>query len=184
MGVGWIFKGSQDQIAKGYIGFTNWPLSTRAELTAILMALCTVPSNLTCSIYTDSQAAIDGINKLFTLGDLWKWNKTSNNSIKAVIGLLWNIKNISLSFIKVKGHSNDEYNDIADSLAKNGASEGSEGVFIDLDSFTFSLISNFSDRLGNVRINASWKNLGINQGIRGFIKWLHNTGTKAFVVNG
>ena len=142
MGAGWVFVGSHTEDARGCVGLRNWPSSTKAKLTAILMALCSVPSNSRCSIYTDSQAAIDGIKQLMSLGDSWKWNKLSNNNIKAAIRLLYGLKNISVDLIKMKEHSNDTYNDIADLLAKRRASEGSEGDFLfDLNSFTFSLIS-------------------------------------------
>ena len=41
---------------------TGWPSSTKAELVAIWMAVLTVPSNFShINIFTDSQAAIDGI---------------------------------------------------------------------------------------------------------------------------
>ena len=96
-------------------------LFNRAELAAIFTALCTVPSNSSCIIYTDSQASIDGIEQIRRLNkSLRKWNKYSNKSLKWAIIHILESRNIKITFMKVKGHSGDEGNEAADLLAKKG----------------------------------------------------------------
>jgi len=56
----------------------------------------------------------EGISK-WCLG-LWKTNKDGTIAYKAFYEEMK--KHLNIEFIKVKGHSNDKYNDLADSLAK------------------------------------------------------------------
>lgn len=65
----------------------------------------------------------EGIEKWCT-GE-WKTNKEGTRAYKAFYDE--NKKNLRIKFVKVKGHSNDKYNDIADMLAKSalGIGDGS-----------------------------------------------------------
>src|ERR1041384_5804131 len=100
---------------------TGWPSSTKAELVTIWMAVLVTPATYNqINIYTDSQAAIDGI----TNGQQPSWSvrqfsKTPNAAIIEQIIKTVVTKGQTIRLFKVKGHSGDVYNDIADDIAKN-----------------------------------------------------------------
>jgi RNase H. len=58
MGSGWTTEECDLQF---YFGVKNWPSSTRAELMAIWSIVMVLPVNTSAKIYTDSAAAIQGI---------------------------------------------------------------------------------------------------------------------------
>ena len=64
-------------------------------------------------IYHDYQGISSWAN------DEWKANNDLTKSYKDFIKNAR--KNLEIGFVKVKGHSNDKYNDWADRLAKKGA---------------------------------------------------------------
>ncbi|CAB4407837.1 unnamed protein product [Rhizophagus irregularis] len=68
MGASWIIK---DHDLSFSCSVNYHPSSTRPELLAIMTALLAVPSNAEVAIYTDSQAAIDGINLRGHSGNRW-----------------------------------------------------------------------------------------------------------------
>src|SRR5437868_12005936 len=100
---------------------TGWPSSTKAELVAIWTAVLAIPSNFShINIYTDSQAAIDGItNGLKSTWSIRQYSKTPNATIIEQIIKTVETKGQDIKLIKVKGHSGNVYNDIADDIAKN-----------------------------------------------------------------
>ncbi|CAB4407646.1 unnamed protein product [Rhizophagus irregularis] len=61
MGTSWIIK---DHDLSFSCGVNYHPSSMRPELLAIMTALLAVPNNAEVAIYTDSQAAIEGINRM------------------------------------------------------------------------------------------------------------------------
>uniref|UniRef100_U9STQ9 RNase H type-1 domain-containing protein n=1 Tax=Rhizophagus irregularis (strain DAOM 181602 / DAOM 197198 / MUCL 43194) TaxID=747089 RepID=U9STQ9_RHIID len=72
MGAGWIIK---DHDLSFSCGINYHPSFTRPELLAIMTALLAVPNNAEVAIYTDSQAAIEGINHILaTDGTTWQTN--------------------------------------------------------------------------------------------------------------
>ncbi|GBB91033.1 hypothetical protein RclHR1_18120004 [Rhizophagus clarus] len=99
----------------------NWPSSTRAEAAAIYAALCITPADSTVTIYTDSQAAIDGLrlcaSSSYTNSRLFY--KTTNFELWASIERLVHNKNLAVSPVKVKGHDGNYWNEFADSLANS-----------------------------------------------------------------
>ena len=100
---------------------TDWPSSTKAELVAIWTAVLAVPANFShINIYTDSQAAIDGItNGLKSTWSIRQYSKIPNATIIEQIIKTMEIKGQDIKLIKVKGHSGNVFNDIADDIAKN-----------------------------------------------------------------
>src|SRR2546430_4234945 len=100
---------------------TGWPSSTKAELVAIWIAVLAVPSNFShINIYSDSQAAIDGItNGRKSTWSIRQYSKTPNAAIIEQIIKTTATKGQDLQLIKVKGHSGNICNDIADDIAKN-----------------------------------------------------------------
>jgi ribonuclease HI len=118
MGYGWIeptlnatFKGSC---------ILN-PSSTKSESYAILTVLLTLPNNSSIHIYTDSQNCIHNYNN-FSNPLLSRRKQLNHNN-----HLLWTFiielikdKGLKLILNKVKAHSNNIYNDLADELATQG----------------------------------------------------------------
>ncbi|CAB4408886.1 unnamed protein product [Rhizophagus irregularis] len=82
-----------------------------------MTALLAIPSN----IYTDSQAAIDGINRISDALNRRgrKLLKLNNYVILFTIHDLIITKSLKLNLIKVREHSGDYWNDMADEIAKN-----------------------------------------------------------------
>ena len=84
------------------------------------MALLTAPLCSNVKIFTDSAAAIQVITNSQQGLTTRKWLKTPNSLwIMNIIALLKE-KGLTLELVKVKGHSGDVLNDLADELAKEG----------------------------------------------------------------
>src|SRR2546429_287283 len=129
MGTGWIIP--EADVSFG-TATTSWPSSTKAELSAILILLLALPVGLhSVKVHTDSQAAIDSIQKYNELSIKAK-SKLPNVMLVDQIWRISKVKQIELTMIKVKGHSRDFYNDIADAIAKEAAAKGmidQSGIF-------------------------------------------------------
>ena len=132
---GWAFvvvkKGKQEHSEYGgETGTTN----NQMELTAVLKALLYFEKNMnltdTLRIKSDSAYIIDCLNKGWY--KKWKlngWKNSSGEPVKNrelwenILGSIDNIGKSTIDFIKVKGHSGNKYNEIADVLAVKGAKE-------------------------------------------------------------
>jgi ribonuclease HI len=118
MGFGWIelhhkvtFKGSC---------ILN-PSSTKSESYGILTALLTVPNNSTVNVYTDSQNCIHNYNNYSNpLLSRRKQLNLNNHLLWTFIMEIIKDKGLKLTLHKVKAHSNNIYNDLADELATQG----------------------------------------------------------------
>ncbi len=117
MGIVFIVDGVvKKKISKGY-----YPTKTgRMELMAILTALRVLDKNQRAIIYSDSMYALN----CFLKGRLKKWEKFCwPNDIKnkdILIPLLDEYRKFlpnSIKFKHVKGHTGDEFNEMADELA-------------------------------------------------------------------
>ncbi|KAL4766682.1 ribonuclease H-like domain-containing protein, partial [Aspergillus nidulans var. acristatus] len=108
--------------------FTN----NRAELCAILYALCTNKADQDIVIHTDSRYSINCITVYAPKWKLNGWKTTSNSSVEwaniisYIISLIEkrNKRGGKTRFIHVKGHSHDSNNNAADLLARNAALHG------------------------------------------------------------
>ncbi|PKY36529.1 hypothetical protein RhiirB3_459352, partial [Rhizophagus irregularis] len=87
------------------------------------------------TIHTDSQSAIDGLRLCATLfySDSRLYYKTTNFELWAIIEHLISSKSLSVTAVKVKGHSGNFYNDYADSLANSAHTSSSAILLSDLD---------------------------------------------------
>src|SRR6266542_6908106 len=134
MGASWVIENTELSFK---CGVEHFPSSTRPELMAILTALLAVPMHAIVLIYTDSQAAIDGINGIMQTNSSRHILKMANNSLLGVIKQLISAKCLDFKLEKVKGHSGIEGNDVADQSAKEAAGlvkEGTLGIVNLLDS--------------------------------------------------
>ena len=79
-----------------------------------------MPKKKRVKIYTDSAAAIAGVKRSKELRASKHWIKEKNADLKRSIRELVELKEIELELVKVKGHSNSKWNNLADKLAKEG----------------------------------------------------------------
>ena len=123
MGAGWIVPQLDVQFG---CATTLWPSSTKAELFAIWSALLAVPMNINnINIFTDSQSAIDSINR-HTILNFRQRSKIPNSIIIEQIWRLMRVKDINCRFVKVKAHTGNEYNEAADRIAKQAARKAND----------------------------------------------------------
>ncbi|PKC05193.1 hypothetical protein RhiirA5_378822 [Rhizophagus irregularis] len=122
MGYGWTTS-NLPNINFTYNGSLQYfPSSTKAETMAILTCLIVCPLFCNVHLFTDSQAAIDSFYKSRNLSSisLRRFNKINNNILWSTIYYLIRQLKLSVILIKVKAHSNDHFNDLADVQAKLG----------------------------------------------------------------
>ena len=125
MGAGWIIENLDLSFKCGIVHF---PSSTRPELIAILTALLAISLNMFVTIYTDSQAVINGINGIMSMKSTRQILKMMNHSILSVIKQLILTKDVEFKMVKVKGHSGVLYNEKADIIAKEVAAQVMDGT--------------------------------------------------------
>ena len=114
-----IYKGHEKIISGGYPETTN----NRMELFAIINALLQLKEPCEVTIYSDSAYSLDP----FMQGWLADWQannwktagKTPVKNVDLWKALLIEVKKHKVSFVKVKGHSDNEYNNRCDELARN-----------------------------------------------------------------
>ena len=101
--------------------------SQRMEMTAIIECLKLFPNkDIILRIVSDSQYCIDGITTHIHKWQINGWLASNKKPVKnkdlwlEMYDLVHNRKAIKIYFKKVKGHSGDKYNDIADDLADQG----------------------------------------------------------------
>lgn len=114
-GVVYISKGGEEELCKSYTDdfykHRNVAGEVRASELAIKKALEEKREKI--MIYHDYQGIASWAN------DEWKANNELTISYKNFVKEAR--KSLKIGFVKVKGHSNDKYNDWADRLAKKGA---------------------------------------------------------------
>lgn len=124
---------------KGIKGNNKYTTNNIMELTSVIEALKWTLSfstiyledkNSLIKVYSDSNYVVNSINNKW----LWSWEekgwKNSSGNVKnkelweEMISILENISNIE--FIKVKGHSNNKYNNLCDKFAVEEAAKAKE----------------------------------------------------------
>ncbi len=113
-----IYNGHEKVISGGYPETTN----NRMELFAIINALLQLKEKCEVTIYSDSAYSLDPFSKGW-LND-WQaknWKTSSGSAVKNVDlwkALLIEVSKHKVSFVKVKGHSDNENNNRCDVLAR------------------------------------------------------------------
>ena len=113
-----IYNGIEKIISGGYPSTTN----NRMELFAIINALMQLKEPCDVTIYSDSAYSLDPFLKDWMSG--WianNWKTAGKEPVKNVDlwkALLLETKKHRVSFVKVKGHADNEYNNRCDELAR------------------------------------------------------------------
>ena len=104
MGVGWVQVDIKEEkvIDEGMFGARNWPSSTKSELLAIWYVLLITPRKKKVKIYTNSAAAIAGLEKGKRLKSSRHWIKEMNYDLKKSILELLSLKELELDLIKIR----------------------------------------------------------------------------------
>lgn len=95
--------------------------NNKMEITAVIKGLEAIKEPCDVDIYSDSAYVVDSVEKGWLFG--WKknnWIKSDKKQVKNIE--LWEemlkyLKIHNIKFIKVKGHSDNEYNNRCDKLA-------------------------------------------------------------------
>ncbi len=118
-----IYNGVQKEISRGFTRTTN----NRMELMAAIEALSLLKEPCEVELYSDSKYLTDAINKGWLLS--WSSNGWKKSDKKPVLNIdLWEkvielTEKHSVSFIWVKGHAGNKYNEICDKLAVEAYTE-------------------------------------------------------------
>ncbi|MFW5996354.1 MAG: ribonuclease HI [Halanaerobiaceae bacterium] len=109
-------------------GFCSKTTNNRMELMALIEALKVLGNRKKICVYTDSDYLLKGVKSWLDRWNRNGWKTSSGNDVKNKE--LWqNLKQLlsrfDLNIKKVKAHSGDKFNEIADSLAKEQIEENS-----------------------------------------------------------
>ena len=103
-------------------GYDNQTTSTRRQLFAVIMALRQLKEPCDVEIYTDSAYVADAFNKNWiTQWEAAEWKTSGKNEVKNQDlwkALLMEKEKHQVVFVKVKGHSDNEYNNRCDRIAR------------------------------------------------------------------
>ncbi len=123
-----IYKDRVKEISKGFIKTTN----NRMELMAAIEALKMLKEPCVVELYSDSKYLTDSINKGWISS--WINNGWKKADKKPVLNVdLWKellelTEKHSVSFIWVKGHAGNQYNEICDKLAVDAYTQNAENI--------------------------------------------------------
>lgn len=112
-----IYNGNEKQISRGYRKTTN----NRMELMAAIESLRLLKEPCNVTLYSDSKYLTDAINQKWLMS--WQKNGWKKSDKKSVLNTdLWTellklIQVHNVTFVWVKGHAGNRYNEICDSLA-------------------------------------------------------------------
>ncbi len=104
-------------------GYENETTNNKMELTAVIEGLKAIKKRCNLTIYTDSAY----VHNAFTMGWIENWllNGFKNAQKKPVankelwIDLIERLKTHNVTWVKVKGHTDNEFNNVCDKLATN-----------------------------------------------------------------
>jgi len=118
-----MYKGNQKEISGGKIDTTNNVM----ELTAVIEGLRLLKFPCKVKLYSDSAYVVNAFNQKWIYGWLKNgWKNASKEPVKnkELWQELYNLTKVhEVEFIKVKGHSDNEYNNRCDELARNAIKE-------------------------------------------------------------
>jgi len=112
------YNGHTKEIS-GYNGETT---NNRMEMFAVIQGIRQLKERCEIRVYSDSAYLVDSFNKEWIQG--WQsnnWRTAGNDAVKNIDlwkSLLMEIEGHCVEFIKVKGHSDNEYNNRCDEMAR------------------------------------------------------------------
>lgn len=113
-GVGFIILNENDEIlAKGSKGYKNTS-NQRMEQTAVLLAINSIKTPSEIEVFTDSMYLVGTYTK--------NWKRKANQDLWKKLDYVIS-KHKSVKFNWVKGHADNEFNQLCDSLAFNASQE-------------------------------------------------------------
>jgi len=102
-------------------GFEKDTTNNKMEMTAVIKGLESIKEPCDIEIYSDSSYVVDSVEKGWLFGWVKKnWIKSDKKPVKNIelwTEMLKYLKMHNIKFIKVKGHSDNEYNNRCDKLA-------------------------------------------------------------------
>lgn len=114
-----MYKDIKKEISGGKLDTTN----NIMELTAVIEGLKLLKYPCIVNLYSDSAYVVNAFNQKWIYGWLKNgWKNSSKEPVKnkELWQELYELTNIhKITFIKVKGHSDNEYNNRCDELARN-----------------------------------------------------------------
>ncbi|NLM98202.1 MAG: ribonuclease HI [Halanaerobiaceae bacterium] len=113
-----IIQDGNESVISGYEAETT---NNRMELKAVIEGLKKIPEGSKVYLYSDSNYVLQGLEEWIKGWKEKDWKTTANKKVKNQD--LWKeldvlISKYELEYVKIKGHSGDEYNERADSLAR------------------------------------------------------------------
>ncbi|MFR6640101.1 MAG: ribonuclease HI [Christensenellales bacterium] len=119
---GWCAILIYNGIEKTISGFNKQTTNNRMEVFAIIQGLAALKERCEVTIYSDSAYAVNVIENGWL--ESWKrngWRTGDNKEVKNID--LWNDLSLRMSehnvrFVKVKGHADNEYNNLCDKTAR------------------------------------------------------------------
>ena len=119
---GWCAILIYNGVTKVLSGYSKSTTNNRMELFAIIQGLAALKEPCNVKLYSDSAYAINAINEGRLSG--WKasgWKTADKKEVKNVDlwkDLLLKLSKHEVEFIKVKGHADNEYNNLCDKTAR------------------------------------------------------------------
>ena len=123
-----IYNGNEKRISKGFRKTTN----NRMELMAAIEALKLLKEECEVDLSSDSRYLTDAINQNWLSS--WQKNGWKKADKKPVLNrdlweeLLFHINKHKVTFIWVKGHNGNPYNEICDSMAVEAYNNSSDNI--------------------------------------------------------
>lgn len=113
-GIGFVILNENDEIlAKGSKGYKNTS-NQRMEQTAVLLAINSIKTPSDIEVFTDSMYLVGTYTK--------NWKRKANQDLWKKLDYVIS-KHKSVKFNWVKGHADNEFNQLCDSLAFNASQE-------------------------------------------------------------
>ncbi|MBQ3597066.1 MAG: ribonuclease HI [Clostridia bacterium] len=112
-----MYNGAEKIVSGSELNTTN----NRMELLAVIKGLSALKEKCEVDLYSDSQYVVDAFNKDWIIS--WQNNNWKNSNKKDVKNVdLWKelialTNNHKVNFIKVKGHSDNDFNNKCDKIA-------------------------------------------------------------------